>query len=206
MSVSVSEMDKRLLLASNNEGKYLEFKSLLSDLKIELVTPAELGINKAITENGQTYTENAVIKASTYAKASNMVCIADDSGLEVDVLDGLPGLHSARFCPKPEATDFDRRVYLLSYLEGMAFPWTARFRCVIALTTPSGIAHFTEGVCPGEIIPSERGSYGFGYDPIFLLPKLGKTMAELSMEEKNRVSHRARATMLVRPFVIDLLT
>jgi len=197
-------MDNRLLLASNNQGKYLEFKSLLSDLQIELITPVDVSINKIVKEDGQTYTENAAIKAATYAKACNMVCIADDSGLEVDVLDGLPGLRSARYCPKPGATDYDRRVYLLNHLENKVYPWTARFRCVIALATPSGIMHFTEGICPGEIIFQERGSHGFGYDPIFLLPKLGKTMAELSMEEKNQVSHRARATMLVRPFVIDL--
>jgi XTP/dITP diphosphohydrolase len=134
--------------------------------------------------------------------------------LEVEALDGAPGLYSARYSPKPNATDKDRRLYLLENLQDRPRPWTARFHATIAIATPekfwsptdllsvqehtpSGRPAFQifDGICEGEIIPQERGTGGFGYDPIFLLRDLGKTMAELSMEEKNRLSHRARAVM-----------
>jgi len=119
----------------------------------------------------------------------------------VDALDGLPGLHSARFVARPDATDADRRQALLEHLRGKPRPWLARFRCWVAVVTPDGETHLAEGVCPGEIIPEERGQNGFGYDPIFYLPELGKTMAELSMDEKNRLSHRARAVRAAVPWL-----
>ena len=194
----------KILLASNNKGKLDEILALLADLDIELVTPAGLGLNMEVAEDGQTYAENAARKGLAFAQAANLLTLADDSGLEVDALNGAPGLYSARFSPKPGATDADRRAYLLAQLVDIPQPWKARFRCVIALATPSGEVKFSEGICPGEIIPEERGSNGFGYDPIFLLPELGHTMAQLEMHEKNQLSHRARAVLAAKPLLVEL--
>jgi XTP/dITP diphosphohydrolase len=194
----------KLLLASNNRGKLLEIQALLADLPLELVSPADLGLSLDVTEDGQTYQENAARKALAFARAARILSLADDSGLEVDALDGLPGLHSARFSPVLGATDQDRRRLLLHKLQEKPQPWRARFRCVVALSTASGELWFTEGVCPGVIVPEERGQNGFGYDPVFFLPELGKTMAELSMEEKNWLSHRSRAVLAARSILQKL--
>lgn len=194
----------KILLASNNKGKLNEIIALLADLDIELVTPAELGLDMEVAEDGQSYAENAARKGLAFAHAANILTLADDSGLEVDALDGAPGLYSARFSSKPGATDADRRAYLLLQLSGKPQPWKACFRCVIALATPSGELKYTEGVCPGEVIPEERGSNGFGYDPIFFLPELSRTMAQLDVNEKNKLSHRARAVIAARPLILEL--
>jgi XTP/dITP diphosphohydrolase len=194
----------KILLASNNKGKLDEILALLADLDIEMFTPAGLGLTMEVAEDGQTYAANAARKGLAFAQATNLLTLADDSGLEVEALDGAPGLYSARFSPKPGATDADRRAYLLAQLVDIPQPWKARFRCVIALATPSGEVKFTEGICPGEIIPDERGSNGFGYDPIFLLPELGRTMAQLEMYEKNQLSHRARAVIAAKPLLREL--
>jgi XTP/dITP diphosphohydrolase len=194
-----------LLLATNNRGKRLEMQALLNGLAVELVTPAEIGLELEVVEDGATYAENAAKKAIAFARASGLLSLADDSGLEVDALGGQPGLYSARFAPQPGATDADRRRYLLQRLEGQPRPWTARFRCVVALCAPGGEVQFAEGICPGEIIPEERGHTGFGYDPVFLLPEYGQTMAELGMEVKNQVSHRARAVRAALPIIQTLL-
>ena len=199
------DLMKKLLLASSNPGKLHEIHALLDDLGITLVTPDDLMISLEVEEDGATYAENASRKALAFARLSGLLTLADDSGLEVDALNGMPGLHSARFSPLPKATDVDRRSYLLDKLKGRSQPWSARFRCTIALATPAGEVQFAEGVCQGEIIPTERGQAGFGYDPIFLIPELGKTMAELTMEEKNRLSHRSRAVQAVRPLLVALL-
>lgn len=193
-----------LLLATNNPGKLREIQALLADLGIELLTPDQLGIEFQVDETGKSYAENAALKATALARATGMLTLGDDSGLEVDALDGAPGLHSARFSSKPGATDADRRAYLLQCLQGRARPWRARFRCLIAITSGEQV-QFAEGICEGEIIPEERGSNGFGYDPIFLLPDLGKTMAELTMQEKNYLSHRARAVIAARPLILSAL-
>ena len=190
---------QELLIATNNPGKVVELQALLENLDIKLVTPAEIGVDLEVEENGATYAENAALKAIAFGQASGLLTLADDSGLEVDLLDGQPGLHSRRFSPLPGATDADRRQYLLAKLSGKPRPWTARFRCSIAILEPeqaylsTPYIDYAHGACPGEIIPEERGENGFGYDPIFLLAELDKTMAELSMEEKNHLSHRARA-------------
>lgn len=183
----------KLLLATNNPGKLKEIMDLTHDWGVEILTPVQLGLHLEIKETGQTYAENAALKARAFAQAAEMLSMADDSGLEVDALNGKPGLHSARFSPLLDATDADRRAYLLEQLRGHPRPWTARFRCVIAMASPEGKIRFSEGVCPGEVIPDERGDNGFGYDPIFLLSELGLTMAQLSMQMKNQLSHRARA-------------
>ena len=194
-----------LLIATNNFGKQEEIRSLLHDINIDLVTPQELGLDLKVNEDGATYKENAAKKGIAFAQASNLVSLAEDTGLEVDILGGAPGIFSARYTNKPNATDADRRAYLLEQLQPYAQPWTARFRCVVVIATTDGRLQFTEGICDGEIIPDERGSHGFGYDPIFFIPSIGNTMAELSMEEKNRISHRALAVLAAQPILKKLL-
>jgi XTP/dITP diphosphohydrolase len=192
-------MKPRLLIATSNRGKAEELRDLLKDMNLELVAPADINLELDVPEDGLTYAENAAKKASAFARASGLVSLADDSGLEVDALDGAPGLYSARYSTKPGAQDADRRAYLLEKLRAKPRPWTARFHAAIAIASPDGGVQIVEGMCRGEIIPEERGAGGFGYDPIFLLTELGKTMAELSMDEKNRLSHRARAAQKAKP-------
>jgi XTP/dITP diphosphohydrolase len=186
-----------LLIATNNKGKIKELQDLLKDTEIELVTPAQINLELDVIEDGQTYAENATKKAVAFAQASGLLSLADDSGLEVDALDGAPGLYSARYGSTDgrKLSDAERRTFLIKNLQDKPRPWTARFHATIAIASPSGEPHLAEGFCEGEIVPEERGTGGFGYDPIFLLSELGKTMAELSMDEKNRLSHRARAVM-----------
>lgn len=193
----------KVLLATNNPGKVEEIMEITHDWGVEILTPAQIDVHLEIKETGHTYAQNAALKARAFAQAARMLSMADDSGLEVDALDGKPGLYSARFSPLPGATDADRRAYLLEKLRNHARPWTARFRCVIAMASPEGKIRFSEGVCPGEVIPDERGDNGFGYDPIFLLPELGLTMAQLSMEMKNQLSHRARAVRAAQQILTD---
>ena len=194
----------RLLIATNNKGKVLELKDLLKSVEVTLLTPADIGLNLDVKEDGSTYAENASRKALAFARASDLVALADDSGLEVDALGGAPGLHSARNLPIPGATDSDRRRYLLENLSDLPRPWTARFHATIAIAQPSGEIQFSDGECPGEIIPEERGSSGFGYDPIFLFRELGRTMAELDLEQKNTLSHRARAVRGAIPILVKM--
>jgi XTP/dITP diphosphohydrolase len=195
----------KLLLATANPGKIHEMKELLGDLEAELLTPLDLGLDLDVEESGKTYAENAALKALAYAKVSGLLTLADDSGLEVDALGGLPGVRSHRFAPWPGATDADRRSYLLERLHRIPRPWKAHFHCTVALASPSLEVRYAEGDCPGEIIPEERGQNGFGYDPIFLIPELDLTMAELSTEEKNRLSHRARAIAASRPILAEMI-
>ena len=195
----------QLFLATNNQGKLSEMLSLLDGLPLEISTPEMRGITLDVAETGTTYEENASLKALEFARASGIVALADDSGLEVDALNGLPGIRSARFSPLPKATDADRRTYLLSLLKDYPRPWNAHFHCTVAIATPQQEIIFTQGDCPGEIIPFERGTNGFGYDPIFLLPEVGLTMAELSMDEKNLLSHRARAIKAAIPVLHKIL-
>lgn len=191
----------RLLLATRNPGKLFEMQSLLAGLPFQLVLPESILPDLEVAEDGSTYAENATRKALAYQKGSGMVALADDSGLEVDALGGAPGLHSARYSPIPGAKDADRRNLLLDNLAAFPRPWTAHFHCTMAVATPSGELIITEGDCPGEIIPIERGTNGFGYDPIFLLAGLDQTMAELSTAEKNQLSHRALAIQAAKPIL-----
>jgi XTP/dITP diphosphohydrolase len=193
-----------LLLATNNPGKVKEYRSLLTGTGLDLVTLRQARIDTVVEETGQTFEENARAKAVTMAAESGLITLADDSGLEVDVLGGEPGLHSARYAGD-NASDQERVEYLLKKLSGI--PWekrSARFRCIIALATPTGAVEFCHGECAGMITFEPKGTSGFGYDPIFYFPSLGKTMAELPLDEKNRISHRAQAArkvwgVLVRP-------
>jgi len=204
IEIKRSAMPTRLLIATNNPGKRLEIVDLLQGLECQIVTPAELGLTLVVEETGQTYAENAALKAEAFCRLSGLITLADDSGLEVDALAGAPGIHSARYAPQPNATDADRRAYLLQQLQGKPRPWTAHFHCTIAIQQPNAPIRFVTGDCYGEIIPQERGQNGFGYDPIFYLPELQRCMAELSMAEKNRLSHRARALLAARPILNEI--
>ena len=195
----------KILLASQNSGKLREIQAILRDLPIQIVTPADLGIQLDVAETGSTYAENAALKSKAYADVCGCITLADDSGLEVDALNGAPGLYSARYAPDPVATDADRRAYLLENLVGQPRPWTARFRATIAITLPSGETHFANGACDGEIIPQERGEGGFGYDPVFYIAEKDATMAELAEDEKNRISHRARALEKAKEILLGLV-
>jgi XTP/dITP diphosphohydrolase len=192
---------KKLLIATNNNGKVKELQELLKDTGLELITPADINLTLEVEEDGITYAENAIKKAIAFARASGLITLADDSGLEVDALDGAPGLYSARYHPKSGAKDADRRVYMLENLKDAPRPWTAHFHATIAISTSEKDFQTVEGNCYGEIIPEERGSGGFGYDPIFFFPELKKTMAEMDMEEKNRLSHRAIAVTNAIPIL-----
>ncbi len=194
----------KILIASTNPGKLIEIRSILADDKFHLVLPADLRYSLEVVEDGLTYAENASLKAVAHARRSGLLAVADDSGLEVDALDGAPGLHSARYHPRPGASDADRRQYLLQNLAGRQRPWKAHFHCTVALASPRGQVWFAEGDCPGEVIPEERGQNGFGYDPIFWLPERGQTMAELPSEVKNQISHRARALQAALPILEKL--
>ena len=187
----------KLLLATNNQAKVREYKSLFRNLPLELVTLAEQGITTVVNEVGESLEENARLKAIVLAAESQLVALADDSGLEVDALGGEPGRLSARYAGEG-ASDKERVSYLLSRLGGVPWPErTACFRCVIALATPGGEVELCSGECRGFITFEPRGEEGFGYDPVFYLPELDKTMAELTLEIKNQVSHRGQAARKV---------
>jgi len=190
-------MRYRLLLATNNKGKVREYRSLLQSLPFDLVTLAEVGITADVEEVGETLEENARLKAIALAPQSLVLAFADEAGLEVKARGGEPGRLSARYAGEG-ASDRDRVGYLLAKLEGV--PWeerSARFRCVIAIAAPDGQVEFCSGDCRGVIALEPKGEQGFGYDPIFYLPELDKTMAELPLEVKNEVSHRGKAARKV---------
>jgi len=188
----------RLLLATNNRGKLREYIPMLAGLPFEVVTLAGAGITADVEETGSSLDENAVQKATTYAALSGLLTLADDSGLEVDALGGEPGPLSRRYAGE-NVSDSERNDYLLAKLEGVPLEKRgARFRCVIAVAKPGGGVETCEGVCEGTIAFDARGEGGFGYDPVFHLPEFDKRMAELTLEEKNRISHRAKATHKAR--------
>ena len=183
----------RLLLATRNPGKLRELADLLGEVPFDLVSLVDVGIDADVEETGLTFEENAVLKAETYRDLSGMLTLADDSGLEVDALGGEPGVRSARYAG-PNATDSDRvRLLLGNLAQTPESARTARFRCVIAVAAPGRETRMYSGVCHGRIVREPRGDNGFGYDPVFLFPDLGLTMAELTSEQKNAVSHRALA-------------
>ena len=197
-----SAMD-RMVLATHNPGKRTEWMALLEGLDLTLLLPSELGFEESVPETGETYTENALIKARALCAASGLPALADDSGLEVDALDGAPGVRSARY---RLGSDEVRYKALLAALEGIPDDQrTARFRCVAALALPRGETYTTEGVCEGWITYDPRGAQGFGYDPVFYIPSLDRTMAEISQAQKNQISHRAKAARAMRPIIADVL-
>jgi XTP/dITP diphosphohydrolase len=193
MAGSAFPLPDKLLLATNNQGKARELKLLLRELPLKLVLPGELGISAEVDEAGATFEENASLKATALAKRSRLLALADDSGLEVEVLGGEPGVLSARYAGEG-ASDKERVEYLLAKLKKV--PWekrTARFRCVLAIAEPEGEVALCSGECHGFITFEPRGKGGFGYDPVFYFPGLDKTMAELPPDIKNKVSHRGEA-------------
>ena len=194
----------KLLIATNNQGKLREYRHLLDGVPFEMVSPADVGIDAELEETGGTFEENAILKATTFSAASGLPALADDSGLEVDALGGEPGVFSARYAGE-NATDADRIAYLLEKLkdvpEGQR---AARFRCVIAIAQPGGKVELASGECNGFIAMEPRGEKGFGYDPVFTVPELGKTMAELPPGVKNQLSHRARAATRARELLEGL--
>ena len=194
----------KLLIATHNPGKIEEYEELLAGLPLELTYPAQEGLDIEVAETGASFAENARLKAAAYARASGLVALADDSGLEVDALGGEPGIHSARYAGTG-ASDKERYRLLLEKLREV--PWeerTARFRCVIAVATPGGQVHTAEGTCEGIIAFAPKGEHGFGYDPVFYLQEYGKTMADLPPETKNKISHRARAVQRAREILEEM--
>ena len=174
----------RLVIASGNAGKLHEYRDLLSNAGFELVA-----FDSEVDEVGETYAENARLKAEEAAARSGLPSLGDDSGIEVDALGGFPGVRSARLA----TTQPERTAELWRRLDGHPRPWSARFVCVVALATPGGETRFFEGECRGEVWPEARGTNGFGYDPVFGVPGTGKTFGEMPAEDKRRYSHRAAA-------------
>jgi XTP/dITP diphosphohydrolase len=195
---------KKLLLATTNNGKIGEYRYLFRDLPFEIVSPMQENIDIDVDEKYMTLEENARQKALEYAERSGIITVADDSGLEVDALGGEPGVRSSRYAGEG-ASDEDRVNFLLSKLEGIPpEERTARFRCVIAIADKSGVREICNGVCNGTIALEPKGENGFGYDPVFFLPGLNKTLAELDTETKNNLSHRADAARKAEPVLSRL--
>jgi XTP/dITP diphosphohydrolase len=192
----------KLLLGTANKGKVGELREIFAGLDVELVTPPEVGLGDMDPEEtGATFVENARLKALAFAAASGLPTLADDSGLEIDALGGEPGVHSKRYAG-PDATDAERIALVLRKLDGVPDAnRTARFRCSMALATPDRVLGTVDGACEGQIGHAPRGSNGFGYDPVFVLPDRGLTMAELSSPEKHAISHRGRAAAAARNLI-----
>ena len=182
----------KVILASQNQHKLVELSTILSQLGFEIALESEYGLHVDVDETGTTFEENSLLKAEAVMKASGMPVLADDSGLMVDALDGAPGVYSARYGHK--SSDAERIAYLLENLKDVpAERRTAKFVCVITCLWPDGRRIVARGECPGQILFAPKGTGGFGYDPVFYLPELGMTYAELPSEQKNAISHRARA-------------
>ena len=198
-------MARTLVLATRNRKKLEEMVAILQGLPTDLKALDDFGSVPAVPETGETFEENARAKALGYARATGRWALADDSGLEVDALGGLPGVRSSRWGGE-EGNDRLNNETLLAALAGRPRnTWTARYRCVMALATPEEVLAITEGACEGRITDRPAGSNGFGYDPYFRLPERGCTMAELEPEVKNRLSHRYRALAAMRKLLEKIL-
>lgn len=191
------KLDK-IIFATGNKGKIKEIQMILADLGVEVITMKEAGIEIDIVEDGKTYEENALIKARAVAAHADCIVMADDSGLEIDYLNNEPGIYSARYMGEDTSYTI-KNANLIERLNGVPDEQrTARFVCAIAAVMPDGKELTTRGIIEGQIGYEEKGSNGFGYDPIFYVPRFGKTTAELSEEEKNQVSHRGNALMKMK--------
>ncbi|MEA3337663.1 MAG: RdgB/HAM1 family non-canonical purine NTP pyrophosphatase [Chloroflexota bacterium] len=200
--------DTKLLIATHNQGKVREYRSLLADLQLEVTYLDAEGITLDVKETGETFEENAVMKAQVYAEASGLLTWADDSGLEVDALAGAPGVRSARYGAPAARSDKDRWQLLLKRMAPVPDDArAARFQCVVALATPQGAVRTTSGVCEGRIGRAPRGDHGFGYDPVFLVADTDfqLTMAELQPDHKNRISHRGHAAQAAKQVLVELI-
>ena len=198
----------KLLVGTGNLGKVREFRELLEGLPIELVTPSDIGLDIEVEETGDTLEENALIKAQAYANAGGILTLADDSGLFVDALNGAPGVISARYGAPDAKTDEDRVELLLRNLADVPDgERNAAFRCVIVIAEPDvDTVRIAKGELRGIIGQSPRGTNGFGYDPVFVVPEYGKTVAELDSETKNALSHRGRASRIARSIIAEMVT
>ena len=193
---------EKLIFATGNEGKMREIREILSDLGVEILSLKEAGIHADIVEDGKSFEENAVIKAKTICELTHEVVLADDSGLEIDYLNGEPGIYSARYMGEDTSYRIKNQ-NLIDRLEGVPDEKrTARFVCVIAAAYPDGTVKAARGTMEGIIGYEERGENGFGYDPIFFLPEYGCSSAELSMEEKNKISHRGKALRAIKEVLL----
>lgn len=192
-----------IVLATRNQGKIREIREAFSELDIKLLTLKDFPNLPFIKEEGATIQENAIYKAKKVSELTGKVTLADDSGLEVDVLDGRPGVHSARFAESDEA----RNAKLLRLLKGVPEPErTAKFRCAVAICRPDGRVQVAEGECRGGIGFEERGGEGFGFDPIFVVPEYNKTFAQLGLSIKSEISHRARALQKIRQILGQIIS
>lgn len=199
-------MTTKLLVATHNRGKVVEFAEMLADLAMEWLSLDEVGVTADVAETGATFRENAILKAAAYAQATGLLTLADDSGLEVDALNGQPGIFTARY-GGAGLTHADRYQLLLRNMQGV--PWagrTARFHAVIALAAPDGTLLGTaDGVCEGMIAMEPAGNGGFGYDPVFFLPDRGMTMAQVGTAVKHQISHRGQAMKAIEPLLRTVL-
>lgn len=187
-----------LLMATTNRHKLEEYRTIFADLPFTLLSLKDIQLDMDVEETGATFQENAELKALAYARASGILSLADDSGLEIDAMGGAPGVYSARFV-RPDATYEERFQVIFEQLRSLPIEKrSARFQCVITIAEPNGYHRSVQGTIEGLITDAPRGTHGFGYDPIFLVPELGKTTAELQPEEKNQISHRGRAARLAR--------
>lgn len=182
----------KIVAGTRNAGKVQEIRSALAELPLIVTGLPETGIPDAV-ESGKTFRENAILKARHYCQFTGEYCLADDSGLEVDALDGAPGVYSARYAGDNASDEENNRKLLAALGEAAPAERTARFRCVLALAGPDGSLLLSEGTCEGVILSEARGSGGFGYDPLFHVPEQGKTLAEMTVADKNGISHRGKA-------------
>jgi XTP/dITP diphosphohydrolase len=194
-------MVSRILVATHNPGKVAELADMLRGLAVEWISLDQAGVTTDVEETGQSFAENAILKAQAYAAMTGLLTLADDSGLEVDALDGRPGVHTARY-GGAGLTPQERYQRLLAALAGVDWPdRTARFRCVVALARPDALVGTASGTCEGIIAFAPAGSGGFGYDPVFFLPDYGRTMAQLAPADKHHISHRGRAVAAIAPLL-----
>lgn len=196
-------MDK-IVFATTNAGKIKEIKEILADFDVEVVSMNEMNITTDIEENGTTFEENSLIKARAISKLTGLPALADDSGLEVDYLNGEPGIYSARYLGKNTGYDYKNNYIIDKLKDAKDEERSARFVCVISLVLPDGREFVKKGVMEGKIGYEIKGENGFGYDPIFYLPQYGKTSAEISAEEKNKISHRGKALREMKEVITNL--
>ena len=196
-------MDK-IIFATSNEGKVKEIKEILKDFPIEVLSMKEMGVSTDVEENGSTFEENSLIKARALSKLTGLPALADDSGLEVDYLNGEPGIYSARYLGKDTDYSYKNNYIIDKLAEAKGEERSARFVCVISLVLPDGREFVERGVIEGLIGYEQKGENGFGYDPIFYLPEYGKTSAEISPDEKNKISHRGKALTEMKKIIINL--